>query len=136
MRLPIYDLQITNYDLLIIYALRNFFESSTCADEFAGSVIMMTDLKKVSRSSNSRRSHRTPHIVNQFMDDGRCTLTQRRPIGASPCGQKLRFCPNCPTAVGSFVRCRKACRSVSRINNRTHLTSRVFPEIQLRISRA
>ena len=41
-RLPIYDLRFTNYDLLIMCALRKFFESSTCADEFASSIIMMT----------------------------------------------------------------------------------------------
>ncbi len=35
-------LRITNYDLLIMYALRKFSESSTCADEFARSVIIMT----------------------------------------------------------------------------------------------
>ena len=42
MRLPIYELRIKIYDLLIMYALRKFSESSTCADEFAGSVIIMT----------------------------------------------------------------------------------------------
>ena len=35
-------LRITNYDLLIMCALRKFSESSTCADEFARSVIIMT----------------------------------------------------------------------------------------------
>ena len=34
--------QFTIYDLLIMCALRNFFESSTCADGFASSVTMMT----------------------------------------------------------------------------------------------
>ena len=37
-----YDLRFTIYDLLIMCALRKFFESSTCADEFASSVTMMT----------------------------------------------------------------------------------------------
>ena len=32
----------TIYDLLIMCALRNFFELSTCADEFARAIIMMT----------------------------------------------------------------------------------------------
>ena len=40
----------------------------------------------------------------------RCTMygDSQPPLGCSPCGQKLRFCPNCLTAVGSFVPCSRA----------------------------
>ena len=37
-----YDLRFTNYDLLIMCALRKFFESSACTGRFDGSIIIMT----------------------------------------------------------------------------------------------
>ena len=75
---PIYD---GRWTMLGIRALRAFMRSK-CAAEFL--------------EQGELLAGKRPELCH-------AVLTHRRPIGVSPCGQKLRFCPIPLRTLGGFV---------------------------------